>query len=38
MPAAARNQLAFLGEIEALCGERRTIHTDDAAGIFDVKA
>ena len=33
----ARDQLAFLGESEALNRERLTIHTDDVAGIFDVK-
>ena len=33
----SRDQLAFLGESEALNRERLTIHTDDVAGIFDVK-
>src|SRR3954447_26615611 len=33
----SRDQLAFLGEIEALNGERLTVHTDDTSGIFDVK-
>jgi ferredoxin-NADP reductase len=32
-----RAHLAFLSEIEALAGDRLTIHTDDASGIFDVK-
>jgi vanillate O-demethylase ferredoxin subunit len=32
-----RDQLAFLGECEALCSGRLTIHTDDASGLFDVK-
>jgi vanillate O-demethylase ferredoxin subunit len=34
----SRDQLAFLGESEALNRDRLTIHTDDVAGIFDVKA
>ena len=38
MPAARRDQLAFLGEIEALAASASTIHTDDTAGIFDVGA
>jgi len=33
----ARDQLAFLGESETLNRERLTVHTDDVAGIFDVK-
>ena len=33
----SRDQLAFLGEGEALCREHLTIHTDDTSGIFDVK-
>jgi len=33
----SRDQIAFLGESEALCGEHLTIHTDDTGGIFDVK-
>ena len=33
----SRDQLAFLDESEALCRGRLTIHTDDAAGIFDVR-
>jgi vanillate O-demethylase ferredoxin subunit len=33
----SRDQLAFLGECEALCSEHLTIHSDDARGIFDVK-
>jgi vanillate O-demethylase ferredoxin subunit len=33
----SKDQLAFLSEIEALVGPRLTIHTDDTAGIFDVK-
>jgi ferredoxin-NADP reductase len=33
----SRDQLAFLGESEALNRDRLTIHTDDVAGIFDVK-
>jgi ferredoxin-NADP reductase len=33
----SRDQLAFLGESEALNRERLTIHTDDVSGIFDVK-
>jgi len=33
----SRDQIAFLGESEALCGEHLTIHTDDTDGIFDVK-
>ncbi|MBA2399217.1 MAG: oxidoreductase [Bradyrhizobium sp.] len=33
----SRDQIAFLSESETLCGERLTIHTDDASGIFDVK-
>jgi ferredoxin-NADP reductase len=33
----SRDQLAFLGEIEALNREQLTIHTDDVGGIFDVK-
>src|SRR5262245_6397605 len=32
----SRDQLAFLGESEVLGGRHLTIHTDDAAGIFDV--
>lgn len=32
-----RDQIAFLGESETLCGERLTIHTDDTSGILDVK-
>lgn len=34
----SREQLAFLSEIEALVGDRLTIHTDDEAGIYDIKA
>jgi len=33
----SRDQLAFLGESEALCREHLIIHTDDTSGIFDVK-
>jgi ferredoxin-NADP reductase len=33
----SRDQLAFLGESEALNRDRLIIHTDDVAGIFDVK-
>ena len=33
----SREQIAFLGESETLCGDHLTIHTDDAGGIFDVK-
>lgn len=33
----SRHQLAFVDESEALHGDRLTIHTDDVAGIFDVK-
>jgi vanillate O-demethylase ferredoxin subunit len=33
----SRDQLAFLGESEALNRDRLTIHTDDVAGIFDVR-
>jgi vanillate O-demethylase ferredoxin subunit len=33
----SRDQIAFLGESEALCGEHLTVHTDDTAGIFDAK-
>lgn len=33
----SRDQLAFLDESEALNRDRLTIHTDDVAGIFDVK-
>nr|WP_283815925.1 PDR/VanB family oxidoreductase [Bradyrhizobium sp. AUGA SZCCT0222] len=33
----SRDQLAFLSESEALCGEHLSVHTDDASGIFDVK-
>ena len=33
----ARDQLAFLTEIEALNREHLTIHTDNTGGIFDVK-
>src|SRR6266403_1737615 len=29
----SRDQLAFLGESEALCGGHLTIHTDDVSGI-----
>jgi vanillate O-demethylase ferredoxin subunit len=32
-----RAQLAFVGDIEQLCGERLSLHTDDlAGGVFDV--
>jgi ferredoxin-NADP reductase len=34
----SREQLAFLPEIDALAGARLTIHTDDTAGIFDIKS
>jgi len=34
----SRDQIAFLGESEALCGEHLTVHTDDTGGIFDVKS
>ena len=34
----SRDQLAFLAESEALCGEHLTVHTDDTDGILDVKA
>lgn len=34
----ARDQLAFLSEVEGLSANRLTVHTDDAAGIFDVKS
>jgi ferredoxin-NADP reductase len=33
----SRDQLAFLGESEALNRDRLTIHTDDVSGIFDVR-
>lgn len=33
----ARDQLAFVGDIERLCGDRLSLHTDDTAGrVFDV--
>ena len=37
MPAARATSLPFSSESEALNRERLTIHTDDVAGIFDVK-
>jgi ferredoxin-NADP reductase len=33
----ARDQLAFLAEIEALAAEHLTIHADDTSGLFDIK-
>jgi ferredoxin len=33
----SKDQLAFLSEIEVLVGPRLTIHTDDMAGVFDVR-
>ena len=32
-----RQQMAFLSEIEALAGPRLTLHTDDTAGILDIR-
>lgn len=35
----SRDQLAFVGEIERLCGDGLTVHTDDTSGaVFDVRA
>jgi vanillate O-demethylase ferredoxin subunit len=34
----SRDQLAFLSDIEALAGERLTVHTDDTAGLFNLEA
>jgi vanillate O-demethylase ferredoxin subunit len=34
----SRDQLAFIDDIEALCGDRLALHTDDTAGhVFDVR-
>lgn len=34
----SRDQLAFIKELEALCGDRLTLHVDDAAGqVFDIR-
>jgi ferredoxin-NADP reductase len=33
----SRQHLAFLSAIEVLCGEKLSVHTDDASGIFDVR-
>jgi len=34
----SRDQLAFVTDLEALCGERLTVHVDDAAGqVFDIR-
>lgn len=34
----SRDQLAFLPDIEAVAGDRLTVHTDDSAGLFDLEA
>lgn len=34
----SREQLAFLDELEALCGGNIKVHTDDESGIFDIPA
>jgi ferredoxin-NADP reductase len=34
----SRNQLAFIKELEALCGDRLALHVDDTAGhVFDIR-
>lgn len=34
----SRDQLAFIADLEALCGDRLTLHVDDAAGkVFDIR-
>lgn len=34
----SRDHLAFLSEVEALCGSRLIVHGDDTAGVFDMPA
>lgn len=35
----SRNHVAFLSDLQSLCGERMVLHTDDAAGaVFDIKS